>query len=149
MKSVLISFLTMLFLGMATAFVVPSSSRSSGGASLNVPRSASPLMMAKYNTLEEILALFPEDLPVLINFYDAKTEAAIKDDIFRAKKLLEDRCKVVSMKQQDYPEMAKLWDCDTKSPAMILFKDGNPVMRLYEESNYLEIVSRVGVKCEE
>jgi hypothetical protein len=43
---------------------------------------------AKYNTMEEILALFPEDKPTLINFYDANTENQIKDDIFRAKNLL-------------------------------------------------------------
>jgi hypothetical protein len=64
--------------------------------------------MAKYNSMEEILALFPDDKPVLINFYDANTEAAIKDDIFRAKQLLQDRATVVSIKQQDYPELAKL-----------------------------------------
>ncbi len=59
--------------------------------------------MAKYNTMEEILAKFPEDKPVLINFYDAGTEADIKSDIVRAKNLLADRCTFVSIKQQDYP----------------------------------------------
>merc|ERR1712150_233999 len=98
---------------------------------------------------DEILALFPEDKPVLINFYDAGTEAAIKDDIFRAKTLLADRATLVSIKQQDYPELAKLWDCDVKTPSMILFKDGNPVTRLYEESHYLEIVAKVGKFCDE
>jgi len=53
--------------------------------------------------MDEILAKFPEDMPTLINFYDAKTEADIKGDIVRAKGLLKDRCTVVSVKQQDYP----------------------------------------------
>jgi len=66
--------------------------------------------------MDEILALFPEDKPVLINFYDASTEKDIKADIVRAKQLLEDRAKVVSIKQQDYPELAKLWDCADRSP---------------------------------
>jgi hypothetical protein len=97
--------------------------------------------------MEEILALFPEDKPVLINFYDANTENAIKDDIFRAKQLLSDRATLVSIKQQDYPEIAKLWDANEKSPSMILFKDGRPVTRLYEETHYLEIVARIGKFC--
>lgn len=63
----------------------------------------SALSMAKYNSMDEILAKFPEDMPTLINFYDAKTEADIKGDIVRAKNLLKDRCSVVSIKQQDYP----------------------------------------------
>eukprot|EP00547_Thalassionema_nitzschioides_P005572 CAMPEP_0194209460 /NCGR_PEP_ID=MMETSP0156-20130528/7585_1 /TAXON_ID=33649 /ORGANISM="Thalassionema nitzschioides, Strain L26-B" /LENGTH=100 /DNA_ID=CAMNT_0038936641 /DNA_START=230 /DNA_END=532 /DNA_ORIENTATION=+ len=99
--------------------------------------------------MDEILALFPEDKPLLINFYDEKTEDEIKNDILRAKKLLEGRCAVVSMKQQDYPEIAKLWDAAEKSPSMILFKDGSPVMRLYEETHYLEIVSYVGQHCKD
>lgn len=82
--------------------------------------------------MDEILALFPDDKPVLINFYDAGTESAIKDDIFKAKTMLEDRAKLVSIKQQDYPDIAKLWDAAEKSPSMILFKDGSPVFRLYE-----------------
>ena len=41
-------------------------------------RSASSALNAKYKTMDEILALFPEEIPVLINFYDANTEAAIK-----------------------------------------------------------------------
>lgn len=65
--------------------------------------SQTALSMAKYNTMDEILAKFPEDTPVLINFYDAATEADIKSDIVRAKNLLKDRCTVVSVKQQDYP----------------------------------------------
>ncbi|KAL7580986.1 hypothetical protein ACA910_005800 [Epithemia clementina (nom. ined.)] len=103
--------------------------------------------MAKFKTIDEILAKFPEDKPVLINFYDANTENEIKNDIFRAKKLLEDRATVVSIKQQDYPELAKLWDCAERSPSMILFKDGNPVTRLYQETHYLEIVARIGKFC--
>jgi len=98
--------------------------------------------------MEEILALFPEDKPILINFYDAKTENDIKDDIFRAKNLLADRATLVSIKQQDYPELAKLWDADSKSPSMILFKDGKPVTRVYEETHYLEIAAKVGKFCE-
>lgn len=98
--------------------------------------------------MDEILALFPEDKPVLVNFYDANTEAEIKDDIFRAKQLLADRATLVSIKQQDYPELAKLWDCADKSPAMILFKDGKPVTRLYEQTFYLDIVAKFGKFCE-
>ena len=59
--------------------------------------------MAKYNTMEEILAKFPEEKPVLINFYDAATEGDIKSDIVRAKNLLAERCTFVSIKRQDYP----------------------------------------------
>ena len=110
-------------------------------------RTASSLA-AKYNTMDEILALFPEDKPVLINFYDAGTEKDIKDDIFRAKTLLKDRASLVSIKQQDYPELAKLWDCAEKSPSMILFKDGKPVTRMFEQSHYLEIVAKVGTYCD-
>ena len=108
---------------------------------------ASTAMYAKYNSMEEILALFPTDMPVLVNFYDGATENDIKDDIFRAKNLLKDRATVVSIKQQDYPEIAKLWDCAEKSPSMILFKDGSPVTRIYEESFYLDIVAKVGQHC--
>mmetsp|Transcript_18936 Transcript_18936/g.31350 ORF Transcript_18936/g.31350 Transcript_18936/m.31350 type:complete len:141 (+) Transcript_18936:101-523(+) len=132
----------------ALALVVTSTSAFAPASNPSFVASRSALS-AKYNTMDEILAKFPEETPVLINFYDAKTEADIKDDIFRAKTLLADRCTVVSIKQQDYPEIAKLWDADTKSPAMILFRDGSPVMRLYEESHYLEIVSRVGQFCVE
>lgn len=118
-----------------------------------VPQSAftrpSTYLLGKYKTMEEILALFPDDKPILVNFYDAKTENAIKDDIFRAKTLLQDRCTLVSIKQQDYADIAKLWDADKKSPAMILFKDGKPVTRIYEETHYLEIVARVGQFCKE
>lgn len=99
--------------------------------------------------MDEILALFPEDKPVLVNFYDANTEGQIKDDIFRAKKLLEDRATLVSIKQQDYPELAKLWDAAEKSPSMILFKDGKPVTRVYEQTFYLDIVARVGKFCDD
>jgi thioredoxin-like negative regulator of GroEL len=126
----------------ANAFVNPSSSTSSTA----FYRTAK-LNMAKYKSMDEILALFPEDKPVLINFYDANTENAIKDDIFRAKKLLEGRATLVSVKQQDYPELAKLWDAAEKTPSMILFKDGNPVARIYEETHYLEIVAKVGKYC--
>lgn len=67
----------------------------------------SALSMAKYNNMDEILAKFPEDMPTLINFYDAATEADIKADIVRAKNLLKDRCTVVSIKRQDYPGKIK------------------------------------------
>jgi hypothetical protein len=106
-------------------------------------------LTAKYNSMEEILALFPEDKPVLLNFYDAGTENEIKGDISRAKTLLKDRATLVSIKQQDYPELSKLWDCADKSPSMILFKDGNPVTRLYGETHYLEIVAKIGKFCKE
>lgn len=111
--------------------------------------SRSTSLFAKYNNMDEILALFPEDKPVLVNFYDANTEGQIKDDIFRAKKLLEDRATLVSIKQQDYPELAKLWDAAEKSPSMILFKDGKPVTRVYEQTFYLDIVARVGKFCDD
>lgn len=127
----------------STAFVAQQEGRAA-----TVPTSSTQLF-AKYNSMEEILALFPEDKPVLINFYDAKTENDIKDDIFRAKTLLKDRATLVSIKQQDYPALAKLWDADDKTPAMILFKDGNPVTRLYEETHYLEIVAKIGQYCPE
>eukprot|EP00977_Amphora_coffeiformis_P015443 scaffold4511_cov171-Amphora_coffeaeformis.AAC.9 len=132
--------LVALFSG-ASAFVpaTPTTTRSTTTTSLR----------AKYNTMDEILALFPDDKPILINFYDANTEAEIKDDIFRAKKLLEGRATVVSIKQQDYSAIAKLWDCDQKSPSMILFKDGKPVTRIYEETFYLDIVAKVGKFCDE
>jgi hypothetical protein len=71
-------------------------------------------LSAKYNTMEEILAKFPDDKPVLINFYDGNTENEIKNDIFRAKELLKDRATLVSIKQRDYPELAAKWDCDKK-----------------------------------
>lgn len=106
-------------------------------------------LSAKYNSMDEILALFPDDKPILVNFYDANTEDEIKDDIFRAKTLLKDRATLVSIKQQDYPEIAKLWDAADKSPAMILFKDGTPVTRLYGETHYLEIVAKMGKFCPE
>lgn len=95
----------------ANAFV-PSASRPLTFATA----SSATKLSAKYKTMDEILALFPEDKPVLINFYDASTEKDIKADIVRAKQLLEDRAKVVSIKQQDYPELAKLWDCADRSP---------------------------------
>jgi hypothetical protein len=76
--------------------------------------SRSMQLTAKYNTMEEILAKFPDDKPVLINFYDGNTEQEIKSDIFRAKELLKDRATLVSIKQQDYPELAAKWDCDKK-----------------------------------
>lgn len=106
-------------------------------------------LMAKYNNMDEILDKFPDDKPVLINFYDANTEATIKSDIVRAKKLLDGRCTVVSIKQQDYPELAKQWDAHEKSPSMILFKDGKPATRLYEQTFYLDIVAKVGSFCDD
>ncbi len=44
-------------------------------------------------------------------------------------------------------ELAKKWDADTKSPSMILFKDGKPATRIYEESFYLDVVAKVGKFC--
>jgi hypothetical protein len=129
-------------LATATSAFVPSVVQRSAPIS-----KATQLSMAKYKSMDEILALFPEEKPVLINFYDASTEKDIKADIMRAKELLADRATLVSIKRQDYPELAKLWDADTKSPAMILFRDGQPVTRLYEETHYLEIVARIGKFC--
>jgi len=103
--------------------------------------------MAKYKTLEEIVDLFPDDKPVLINFFDVNTENAIKDDILRAKNFLKDRCTLVSIKQQEYSEMAKLWNAAEKSPSMILFKDGKPVKRFYETTDFLEIAAKIGEFC--
>ena len=80
----------------------PSSSTSTSTSTRQTPK-----LSAKYNTMDEILALFPEDKPVVINFYDANTEGAIKQDIFKAKQLLEDRAKFVSIKQQDYPDLVR------------------------------------------
>jgi thioredoxin-like negative regulator of GroEL len=135
-----------LFSG-ANAFVNHASSSAAFYRTASSSKAHQRLDMAKYKSMDEILALFPDDKPVLINFYDANTENAIKDDIFRAKKLLEGRATLVSVKQQDYPELAKLWDAAEKTPSMILFKDGNPVARLYEETHYLEIVAKVGKYC--
>ena len=135
----------------SSAFVVPSVpplTLSQTRSRVTTTKSTA-LSMAKYKTMDEILALFPDDKPVLINFYDAKTENDIKADIMRAKELLSDRATVVSIKQQDYPELSKLWDADSKSPSMILFRDGQPVTRLYEETHYLEIVARIGQFCKE
>jgi hypothetical protein len=138
------SFACVIFalLATATSAFVPSFGQKSTPIS-----KAKQLSMAKYKSMDEILSLFPEEKPVLINFYDANTEKDIKADIMRAKELLADRATLVSIKRQDYPELAKLWDADTKSPAMILFRDGQPVTRLYEETHYLEIVARIGKFC--
>jgi hypothetical protein len=81
-------------------------------------------LLAKYNTMNEILAKFPVEKPVLINFYDAGTEDDIKGDIFRAKELLKDRATMVSIKQQDYPELAKKWDCDSKVSQNLICTSG-------------------------
>lgn len=97
--------------------------------------------------MDEILALFPEDKPVLVNFYDSSTEDDIRNDIVQAKSLLADRATMVSIKQQDYPDLAKLWDCAEKSPSMILFKDGKPVVRIYQKTHYLEIAAKVAKFC--
>ncbi|GAX22154.1 hypothetical protein FisN_39Lh022 [Fistulifera solaris] len=143
----------MQLLASVTSFLLLASTWSAANAFAPTPTRSTvashTALHAKYNSMEEILALFPEDKPVLINFYDANTENAIKDDIFRAKQLLSDRATLVSIKQQDYPEIAKLWDANEKSPSMILFKDGRPVTRLYEETHYLEIVARIGKFCGE
>jgi thioredoxin-like negative regulator of GroEL len=137
-------FLTFLIalVSTANAFQAPAVTSTTGRATTTV------LSMAKYNNMNEILAKFPEDKPILINIYDANTESAIKEDILRAKSLLADSLTMVSMKRQDYPEIAKLWDADKKSPAMILFKDGQPVARLYEETHYLEIAAKMRKFCE-
>mmetsp|Transcript_16391 Transcript_16391/g.21453 ORF Transcript_16391/g.21453 Transcript_16391/m.21453 type:complete len:142 (-) Transcript_16391:310-735(-) len=139
MKFATVYFLFALF-GLTNAFA-PAPANS-------MHRGLTAVGMAKYNKMDEILALFPDDKPVLVNFYDAATENEIKNDIFRAKKLLEGRATIVSIKRQDYPELAKLWDCHEITPSMILFKDGNPATRIYGESHYLEIVATVGKFCD-
>jgi hypothetical protein len=107
---------------LSSAFVVPSVVVVSTTRSSTSSKAATNLSMAKYKTMDEILALFPDDKAVLVNFYDSSTENDIKADIMRAKQLLADRATLVSIKRQDYPELSKLWDADTKSPAMILFR---------------------------
>mmetsp|Transcript_13383 Transcript_13383/g.20373 ORF Transcript_13383/g.20373 Transcript_13383/m.20373 type:complete len:144 (+) Transcript_13383:141-572(+) len=102
----------------------------------------------KPTNMEEILARFPDDKPVLINFYDKTTEKEIYRDNLMAKRGLKDRCTIVNITQQDYPEIAKVWDADEKSPSMILFKEGNPVMRLYEVTDAMDIIIRVGAALE-
>ena len=62
---------------LSTLAVLASTTEAFAPASSTTFRSASALN-AKYNTMDEILALFPEEIPVLINFYDANQEAAIK-----------------------------------------------------------------------
>ena len=88
-------------LALSTHAFAPSSSQPRSCVSKSTSTSLS--MAAKYKTMEEILAKFPDDMPVLINFYDKSTENDIKSDIVRAKNLLAERCTVVSIKQQDYP----------------------------------------------
>ena len=44
-------------------------------------------------------------------------------------------------------ELAKSWDAHEKSPVMILFEDGKPKTRLYEETFYLDIVAKIGKFC--
>jgi hypothetical protein len=140
MKTELVATFLALCAISVSAFVPASNSRTFGVRTTQK-------LHAKYNTMDEILAKFPEELPVLINFYNANTEAEIKSDILRLKTLLTGRATVVSIKQQDYPEIAKLWDCNEKSPSMILFKDGKPVMRLYETSFYADVLTKVSVHC--
>jgi hypothetical protein len=113
MKSISISFVLLILLPTSTLAFISSVASRFGilpstpctPVSFNSIKSQSSKLWAaaKYKTMEEILAKFPEDLPVLINFYDAKTEDAIKADVVRAKTLLKDRCTLVSIKQQDYP----------------------------------------------
>ena len=140
MKTFLVLFLLALLASSIAAFVPTSNSRAFGVR-------PSLQLQAKYNTIYEMIAKFPEDLPVLMNFYDANTEAEIRNNILRAKFLLENRCYVCSVKQQDYPEIAKLWDCDKKSPSMILFKDGSPVLRLYDTYFYGDILVKLNPHC--
>mmetsp|Transcript_10227 Transcript_10227/g.15242 ORF Transcript_10227/g.15242 Transcript_10227/m.15242 type:complete len:139 (+) Transcript_10227:53-469(+) len=117
-------------------------------SNFGVTRPSSTAMYAKYNTIEEILALFPDDKPVLINFYDAGIEDDIKNDIVTLKRVMEGRASVCSAKTQDYPELAKLWDATDVSPTMILFKDGKPVKRILGEYHFLEVSAKIGPLCE-
>mmetsp|Transcript_9431 Transcript_9431/g.12229 ORF Transcript_9431/g.12229 Transcript_9431/m.12229 type:complete len:143 (-) Transcript_9431:734-1162(-) len=117
--------------------------------SFGVARSdSSSSLYAKYNSVEEILALFPDDKPTLINFYDAAMEEEIKNDIVTLKRVMEGRASVCSAKVQDYPEIAKLWDATDSSPTMILFKDGKPVCRVVGEYHFLEVSAKIGRFCE-
>ena len=90
-------------LNSASAFVPSTPLTSFSTTSFTTTVTTTSLSMAKYNTMDEILAKFPDDKPILINFYDASTEAEIKNDVVRAKNLLKDRLSFVSIKQQDYP----------------------------------------------
>lgn len=63
--------------------------------------------------------------------------------------MLKERATLVSIKQQDYPELAKLWDADAESPSMILFKDGQPVKRVYGKSDYFDIIPEISKYTQE
>jgi hypothetical protein len=65
-------------LSVLVAAVVSSSVEAFAPSIVASSKSSSSKLHAKYNSMDEILALFPEEIPVLINFYDAKTEAQIK-----------------------------------------------------------------------
>lgn len=104
-------------------------------------------LFSKIKSMDDLLAKVPDDKPVLVNFFDANTEKEIASDIVRAKQLLADSCTLVSLKQQDYPELAKLWDAADKSPSMILFKDGRPAGRIYGETHFLEIAAKARRLC--
>ena len=116
--------------------------------SFGVTRPSASALQAKYNSVEEILALFPEDKPTLINFYDASMENEIKNDVMMLKRVMEGRASVCSAKVQDYPELAKLWDATETSPTMILFKDGKPACRVVGEYHFLEVSAKIGKFCE-
>merc|ERR1719237_1568358 len=102
--SVVISAVALLQQG-SFGFVVNPTTSASLATTMATTKTTTQLRMAKYNSMDEILDLFPEEMPILINFYDAATENDIKDDIFRVKELLKDRASVCSIKQQDYPEL--------------------------------------------
>ena len=86
---------TAIIVGLALCWATGGEAFVTSRASFTSPQASRTALAAKYKTMDEILALFPDEKPVLINFYDAATEADIKDDIFRAKKLLEDRATLV------------------------------------------------------
>lgn len=132
-----------LILALLTVSASAFAPTSFGGA-----RSSASTLRAKYNSVEEILALFPEDKPTLINFYDASMEDDIKNDIMMLKRVMEGRASVCSAKVQDYPDLAKLWDATDDSPTMILFKDGKPACRVVGEYHFLEVSAKIGRFCE-
>merc|ERR1719410_1552522 len=153
MKSTTFVFIAALIASSANAFApltLPSTPKATVkyGIPFVVPAaSSSTALFAKYKDMDEILALFPDDKPVLINFYDGKTEDDIKDDIMIAKTNLKERCSFCSIRVQDYPDLAKLWDADLRSPTMILFRDGRPLTRLFELTDSVDIMASVGKFC--
>merc|ERR1719362_1583451 len=143
--------LTVAFVASSVSAFVPLAPLSTHKAAIeygipfvSVASPSTTTLFAKYKDMDEILALFPDDKPVLVNFYDSKTENDIKDDIMIAKNNLKERCSFCSIRVQDYPELSKLWDADFRSPTMILFRDGRPISRFHELTECVDIMASVG-----